>query len=64
MPAVDYRMEGGLTWDELKTTMAAALASGRLTGMQVTIFNPTLDATGAIAMNLTNVLVQGLRPGG
>lgn len=60
MPAVDYRMKDGLSWDELKIAIASALGSGWLRGMDVAIFNPDLDPTGAIAANLTDALVQAL----
>lgn len=43
MPAVDYRMPGGLTVDELKYVLLAAMSSGRAVGLEVTIYNPRLD---------------------
>ncbi|MDO9413553.1 MAG: arginase family protein [Pseudolabrys sp.] len=62
MPAVDYRMPDGLSWDELVATIAAARMSERLVGMDVTIFNPTLDKRGTIAADLAQALVRGLAP--
>ena len=62
MPAVDYRMPGGLSWDELATTLRAALGSGRALGIDVTIFNPTLDGDGSIARGLVDALARGLAP--
>jgi arginase len=59
MPAVDYRMPGGLGWDELTAIIAAAGKSERLVGMNVTIFNPRLDASGKIAADFTDALVCG-----
>lgn len=44
MPAVDYRMPNGLWPDELGEALSVVLASGRATGMQVTIYNPSLDS--------------------
>jgi arginase len=64
MPAVDYRLPGGLSWSELEATLRAARATGRLAGLEVTIFNPRLDPTGAIARALTDALVAGLTPAG
>jgi len=61
MPAVDYRMPGGLSWDEVATVLRASVGSGRAVGINVTIFNPKLDADGAIARTFTQVLAQGLR---
>jgi arginase len=60
MPAVDYRMPGGLSWNELTTTLRTAMASGRAVGFELTIFNPRLDPDGAIARNLVDAIVAGL----
>ncbi|MPY70342.1 MAG: arginase family protein [Alphaproteobacteria bacterium] len=60
MPAVDYRMPGGLSWDELTTVLRTAVASGRAAGIDVTIFNPKLDADGSIARALVTALARGL----
>jgi arginase len=63
MPAVDYRMPGGLSWEELTTTLRTAMASGRAVGFELTIFNPRLDPDGAIASNLVDAIVAGLTSG-
>jgi arginase len=60
MPAVDYRMPGGLQWDELTAILHTALASGRALGIDITIFNPKLDQDGAIARRFTQALGEGL----
>ena len=60
MPAVDYRMPGGLAWDELVTTLLAAIESGRAVGLDLTIFNPRLDEDGSIAAALVDALARGL----
>ena len=62
MPAVDYRMPDGLTWDELVTILRMGLATGRAIGINITIFNPRLDGDGSIAQELTEALVTGLSP--
>lgn len=62
MPAVDYRMPGGLTPDELEAVVSAALESGRALGMNVTIFNPALDESGEVARAFADVLVASLSP--
>jgi arginase len=62
MPAVDYRILDGLSWGELTAVLRAAVASGRAAGLEVTIFNPTLDTDGRIARALVNALVAGLSP--
>ncbi len=61
MPAVDYRMPGGLSWDELATMLRVAVASGRAVGLDVTIFNPKLDTDGSIAKKLVDTLAGEFR---
>ena len=60
MPAVDYRLPGGLSWQELTGVLRTAMGSGRVVGFEVTIFNPCLDQDGRIARLLTDTLVRGL----
>jgi arginase len=60
MPAVDYRLPGGLTWEELTAVTRAAIESGRAAGLEVTIYNPKLDADGAGARGLTGVICTAL----
>ncbi|WP_327266568.1 arginase family protein [Streptomyces sp. NBC_01232] len=61
MPAVDYRIPGGLTWLELESVLAIALADERAVGLDVTIFNPRLDPDGTLATRLTECLCRGMR---
>ncbi|OEJ23717.1 arginase [Streptomyces agglomeratus] len=60
MPAVDYRLPGGLSWPELETVLRTALADERARGLDVTIFNPRLDPGGTLAVRLTDCLSRGL----
>lgn len=60
MPAVDYRQAGGPSPDELATVLAAVLATSRVAGVEVTIYNPTLDPEEAAGAALTRALVDGL----
>jgi arginase len=60
MPAVDYRLPDGLNWGELGAVLSAATASDRLAGLEITIFNPTLDPDGRIAAALCDALVSGI----
>jgi arginase len=60
MPAVDYRLPGGLGWSELSDTLRALIATGQAVGLNVGIFNPALDEDGAIARRLVSCLVAGL----
>ena len=59
-PAVDYRLPDGLSWEELATAMRIAANSNRVVGLEVTIYNPTLDPDGAGARGLTNVIGDAL----
>ena len=61
MPAVDYRLPGGLSWNELGTILRTAVASGQVVGVELTIFNPTLDPDGTIARALVECLTHALR---
>jgi arginase len=60
MPAVDYRQPGGLTSAELTHLLRAAEDSGRVAGLEVTIYNPALDAAGAAGRVLADAIVDGL----
>jgi arginase len=60
MPAVDYRLPDGLSWDELETVLRAALETGRAAGLEVTIFNPAFDPTGTITRTLVERLENAL----
>jgi arginase len=60
MPAVDYRLPDGLDWSEAATVLEIALASGRAVGLEVTIYNPSLDEDGAAGRGLTDMLVAAL----
>lgn len=62
MPAVDYRLPDGLRWDELEALIGTATASGRVVGVEITIFNPTLDPDGSIARALVACLARALVP--
>ena len=60
MPAVDYRLPDGLSWEELTRTMRIAIQSHRLAGLEVTIYNPKLDPDGAGARGLVNAIANAL----
>jgi len=61
MPAVDYRLPDGLSWDELVAVLRAGVNGGAV-GINVTIFNPKLDAGGSIARAFVEALARGLEP--
>ena len=60
MPAVDYRLPGGLSPAELTTVLRTARSSGRLAGMSVGIYNPALDPDGKAGAKLVDIVVPGL----
>jgi arginase len=60
MPAVDYRLPGGLSWDELTQVLRRAIGSGRAVGLELTIYNPALDHDGAAGRGLTDMLGAAL----
>jgi len=60
MPAVDYRLAGGLSFSELSELLKTIVASDRAVGIDITIFNPRLDLDGSITPRFVSSLVQGL----
>jgi arginase len=61
MPAVDYRLGGGgLSFSELSELLKILVASDRVVGMDITIFNPRLDLDGSITRRFVSSLIQGL----
>ncbi len=60
MPAVDYRLAGGLSVAELVTVLTAAMRTGRAVGFEVTIYNPRLDPDGAAGRELARAIGEAL----
>jgi arginase len=60
MPAVDYRLPGGLGFEELSDLLRMLLATGRAVGIDVTIFNPALDEDGRIAREFASSINAGM----
>ena len=60
MPAVEYRLEDGLSWDELDTTLRVALDTGRAVGLEVTVYSPNLDEDGMAGKRLAETLAAAL----
>jgi arginase len=61
MPAVDYRLSGGLGFSELSKLLRILISSKCAVGMSITIFNPKLDLDGTIARNFVSSIVDGLQ---
>ncbi|HEX6429053.1 MAG TPA: arginase family protein [Niastella sp.] len=53
-PAVDYRLPGGLSFNQVEYLFNNVLTTVPVAGMSVTIFNPRLDPDGSIAGNIVN----------
>jgi len=60
MPAVDYRLPDGLSVGEIVEAIRRAMYTGRVRGMNVTIYNPTLDWDGSQAKLLVDLLGAAL----
>lgn len=60
MPAVGYRMKGGLDFSELSKVLRILVSSRHAVGMSITIFNPKLDVDGSIAENFVSSILSGL----
>lgn len=60
MPAVDFRIAGGLSWAELETALRIALASEAAVGLEIAIYNPKLDADGGAGRGLVDLLARVL----
>jgi arginase len=63
MPAVDYHLPGGLGWDELAALLHPLTASPALLGMDVTIYNPSLDPGRVLAPVIVELLRDVLTGG-
>ena len=61
MPAVDYRLPGGLTWVESEHVLSLALAHPGAVGMEITIFNPKLDTDGKVLSAFLDMLTSAFR---
>lgn len=64
MPAVDYRLPGGMSPAELRQVLALLIRTGRAVGIEITIYNPRLDPGGAAGRALAEAVVGGLVAGG
>jgi arginase len=60
MPAVDYRIPDGLSWDELRTVLRIALDSRKAIGLEIAIYNPALDGDGSAGRGLVDALASEL----
>lgn len=63
LPAVDYPQDEGLDWDQLERLLVPLLRSPGLIGMDLTIYNPTLDPDGASARRIVELLAAAAGTG-
>jgi arginase len=56
LPAVDYQQPGGLSWEQLEALAGTALSSGKISGCNVTIYNPDMDPDGRHARRIVSFL--------
>lgn len=61
-PAVDYRIPGGLSFEQAEHFISNFLQKISIAGMSVTIYNASLDKTGSIAGKITDSLGHIFQP--
>ena len=61
MPAVDTHEPGGLTYEEIGVLVRPLLHQGLAAGVDVTIYDPTLDPGGRAGRELTRALAHMFR---
>lgn len=64
LPAVDYPHPEGLDWDELERLLIPLMRCPALIGMDVTVYNPTLDLDGSYARRIVRLLADAAGAGG
>jgi arginase len=63
-PAVDYRLPGGLSFEQVEQLTQTFQKTLNVIGMTVTIYNPKLDIDGKIGERITECITRmGIRPG-
>ena len=60
-PAVDYRLPGGLRFNDVEFLLHRLLGTGAMMGMSVSIYNPSLDSDGSIGRSIAESLVRSFR---
>lgn len=59
-PGVEFPLPGGLTWDELRRLLVPLATAPGFLGMDVTIYDPTLDPERASARRIVGLLTEVL----
>jgi arginase len=60
LSAIDYPQPGGLSWRQLETLTAIAMAAEGLLGWDITIYNPDMDPDGSQAVRIVEYLVGAI----
>jgi arginase len=60
LPAVDTPGQPGLTFDQLGQLLARLIGTGRVVGLDVTIYDPELDPVGEYAPQIVDCLASAL----
>ena len=60
-PAVDYRLPGGLTIKQTGYILNRLNQTGKISGLDITIYNPSLDRNGEIALKITDCLAHAFQ---
>jgi arginase len=60
MAAVDDPLPDGLSWDDLRTALQLAASSERAVGLELTIYNPEMDADGVSGRGFAAVVADAL----
>jgi arginase len=60
-PAVDYRLPGGLQFEDAEFLIRNLLHCRKIVGLDVTIFNPNLDRDGSIARKINACLMNAFQ---
>ncbi len=64
MPAVDSPLPGGLSYKELQAMLVPLLRSDLVVGLEVTIYDQTLDPSGVVGAALAAFFVRTLTKAG
>jgi arginase len=62
MPAVDAPDPGGIAHAELELLLRNLVSSSECLGVEITVFDPDFDPDGEYARELTDTIVNGLKP--
>ena len=62
-PAVDYRLSGGLSFQECERILKKLMETGKISGISISIYNPLLDKDHAVSRKLVKLIKNILNIG-